>query len=809
MSQSPPALEPVLAWYRQHARPILEREAADRVPLFDAEVARMERMLHLVDEPLTVCVLGNAGVGKSTLLNALVGQADTVLPQGGCGPLTAQAIELGHGPTRYFTVEYLPPKNLNNLLLALEKTHEQELRRRDQAFAEAADVTVEAEDDEERWTAQATLPVANADPEAPRGDDKVQGYARQARLLIRGNQFAELDLGYLNDTLRGIFGRRPRWGSTLDPVDRPRVERIEAWVRAMREGNVRVERRATENARAFRAELREHAAGSMSPLIKAMKVGWDADILATGLRLVDLPGVGVANDEYRRVTSAWIRKARGVVLVVDRAGITDAGADLLRTTGFLNSLLHDDGDPSAVPITLLVAVVKLDEPARDAWRLERETSPDDYRSWAAHFQEICANMKEVVRSQLEAQLARIADEAPEESREAVRRTMRGILANLEVRPVAALEYQKLLRDDPDDRPHLREPAQSHVPALIGTLKGLATAQRARVEGSLADSVHDFSTRVVGALQVILAQWEQDQRAAEELEVLRAELTRFLAPLREQLRARQGAFREYFRNTVPLEIENRVAQAAASATKDIEGYLGKYEQYHWATLRAAIRRGGTFQGARHVDLPNELTLRFEEPVAIVWSQHILTGLRTRTAELAEDYVSLVGEVVVWARAQGDRVDPRLVEALHEEMASEARLLANVGREAVDELKARVRGELYEGVEQRVRRSCQGFCDQHLDVGSGVRRRMLAHLRGALATEVVETAQQVATAVLTRNFRAVEVQIDEALDKYRDPLEAASSSIVASHEEIQRRSDTERRPYVLAAVRAVLAAAPAGW
>lgn len=806
MSQSPPALDPILTWYREHARPFLEKEAADRVPTFDAELARIERLRQLSGEPLTVCVLGNAGVGKSTLLNALVGQADTVLPQGGCGPLTAQAIELVHATERYFQVEYLSPKKLNNLLFALDKTHEREVRRRGRTVEDARDVEIDAEDEQERWTAQAALPDAAADAEAPRVDDKIQGFARMARLLVRGNQFVELDLGYLTDTLRSVFGHKPRWETTLDPGDRARVERLGAWVRDMRAGRATLDRRAAEDPRAFRADLREHAAGSLSPLIKGMKVGWDAEVLATGLRLVDLPGVGVANDEYRRVTSAWIRQARGVVLVVDRAGITDAGADLLRSTGFLSSLLHDGGDADAEPVTLLVAVVKLDEPARDAWRLERETSPDSYRSWAQHFEDVCVNMKEVVRSQLTAQLARIADEAPEASREAVRRTMDGILANLEVRPVAALEYQKLLREDPDDRPNLRELSQSHIPELIVALRQLATGQRERVGAALEGAIGDFSTRLRGALEVIVAQWAEEQRAAEEAEVLRAALTTFLAPLREQLRARQGAFREYLRNSVPLEIEARVDQAAAVAMKDIGRYLGKLEDYHWATLRAAVRHGGTFQGARHVDLPNELTLRFEEPVAVVWSQDILKGLRKRTGELAEDYVALVGQVVAWARAQGAGVQPRLVEALHEEMKGEARLLANVGREAIDELKARVRGELYERVERRVRQSCQGFVDQKYDIGAGVRRRILAHLGGELAGQVVETARKAAAEVLTKNFRTVEAQIEEALGKYRDPLEAASSSIVVSHEEFLRRSDAERRPRVLAAARAALAAAP---
>src|ERR1019366_9064937 len=95
------------------------------------------------------------------------------------------------------------------------------------------------------------------------------------------------------------------------------------------------------NRAAFLRDLRDHASGFLAPLIKTLEVGWNADVLRDGMVLVDLPGLGVANDEYREVTLDWVRRrARAIVVVTDRSGLREAEAELLRTSGFPGRLLH-------------------------------------------------------------------------------------------------------------------------------------------------------------------------------------------------------------------------------------------------------------------------------------------------------------------------------------------------------------------------------------------------------------------------------------------------------------------------------------
>lgn len=60
----------VIAWYEQFAKPFLEKHAPERLASVEADYQRLKRLKAKPDE-VTICCLGNSGVGKSTLLNGL------------------------------------------------------------------------------------------------------------------------------------------------------------------------------------------------------------------------------------------------------------------------------------------------------------------------------------------------------------------------------------------------------------------------------------------------------------------------------------------------------------------------------------------------------------------------------------------------------------------------------------------------------------------------------------------------------------------------------------------------------------------
>ena len=110
----------LLKWFEQSARPFMERHAKERLAALENDYERLKTLLDETDD-VTVCFLGNSGIGKSTLLNALAAGDKQVLPAGGIGPLTAQATEVHYSEVPSYEVTYHPRAHLWKMAFALEQ----------------------------------------------------------------------------------------------------------------------------------------------------------------------------------------------------------------------------------------------------------------------------------------------------------------------------------------------------------------------------------------------------------------------------------------------------------------------------------------------------------------------------------------------------------------------------------------------------------------------------------------------------------------------------------------------------------------
>lgn len=798
----------VMNWFDKQVRPFLLSHAPEKLASLQNDYDRLLRIMSRPDD-VTVCFLGNSGVGKSTLLNALAADDAQVLPAGGIGPLTAQATEVHYSEVPMFRVVYHPKSRLWQTVFALEArlTQQSKQAAKLESEAQASELAQELSEEEMR---EAIDDAASNSVGAEEGAavDSLDGFIKQAKNIVCGNQFAEHPLEYLVDALRVACDLETKWGSSIDAQDVPRISRVKRILAAGKDG-LKYERRAQGDKREFMEDLKAHAAGFLSPMIERIEVGWPADVLKAGVKLVDLPGVGIAQDSYRDVTKQYVReKARAVIVVVDRAGPTESTVDLLRTSGYWDRLVGAADDPSSDPCSMLIAVTKVDDVAT----AERNTRADNIEDGQPKpkkrdvYLELVEQFKPRMRAQIAEQLVKIGDSENESVQEARRVAREGILASLEVHPVSAPELRRLLQDDDEDRSFLKDLVETGIPGLRQSLMDLAQTEREVRERLLNEVQERLLTSARNELEVIHATWQEDNRAAEEAERLEAALNEVLVPKKEEYRARAAEFRGYLKETVQARIEVLVMEAREEAEKEVRRYLSRLQFAHWATLRAAVRRGGTFYGNTHINLPDDISGYFQEPMAAVWGQKLLRDIRKRTTELANDIEQMVAEICNWARQDaGAHVNKKLLESQQARVAALSEQMKAVGKEAVDEMRELVKNELTKTIRKPIKEACESFVQQGDDIGAGVKHRILS-LFNRLALEATTAARGPAIRILSEKATLVRGEIQRSFKNGGDPLQDTADLIVQRHEDRLRRSDAQKRKSVLSQVEAALNVCP---
>lgn len=778
-------------WYREQVRPFLERIGSKKLEDFDRDAQRLGAVARDLDKELAVCFLGDPGVGKSTLINALTAGQRIVLPAGGLGPLTAQKLEIRYSAQPRFEAEYHSAEKLNQLIFALENGLRLERKQESAQEHHEPAPPLEAEQRSE-------LTDLLTQPEG-QGRERLQQLKKQAQLLVRGNQDSEASFAYLIDGIRQAMGHPPAHGTQLEPDDEARAQRVSQALNWL--GKDQQAWSMAANQPGFDKALEDHAAGFLAPLIRELRVYWNSDLLQEGLALIDLPGVGAFGDIHQEVTTDWIReKAKAIVLVVDTRGVKEPIAALLHKSGFLSRLMYAVEDPREDPVLLILAVVKLDDAAKAKYGKDKTRKP-----WE-HFELLREETKEQKREGFRTVLTQVCCSGDTTVGQARQRVIDALMEDLQVHPVSAPEYRRVLEQDDDDLPFIKELGQSGIPELIEQLRRLARDWRARRTERIRVAERDFVERVRSTLQVHHAQWKEETRAQEEAERLRGDLEGFLEPLRKEYHVRQGQYREFLKNSLPERIKTLVGEAQRSAQKEIKAYLEPLKNAHYKVLQAAVCRGGTYDGARHIDLPVHFALRFEEPIAAVWGKAILKEIRCRTKEFAEDIVALVEQIVGWAKGQGSRVQPQLAAALRDEIQADAKKLDTVGKEMVNELREEVKNQLIHRIEKPIREKCRKFVKDDQNIGTGVRSRIIK-LFEKLAEEVTEAAAKPALDILTKRYEEVQKEILAVFQGHQDPLAVAKETLVASREQQVKHSDARKRKQVIAELATIFAACPA--
>jgi len=766
----------LVQWFKNQARPFLQANAPEVLPPLDNDVERLERVLAR-PERVTVCFLGHSGVGKSTLLNALAGGKDHVLPAGGMGPLTALATEVSYREKPWFRASY----HKRSLLWRVGFALEQAAKRPGQAN-ESGGSFYEL-DAEQR--AEVETEISAGSSEAGGQNSPITSYRKQAQQIVTGDQFGERALGYLVNALRFACGYESP--SDILPDDRARLERVQQAL-ALAERDAHFEIEADGQAR-FATELKAHTTGFLAPIIRKIHVGWPSSLLKAGLDLVDLPGVGVAGDAYRSATQAYIRgAARAVILTVDRAGLTSETIELLRNSGYWDRLVGAVDDPSSDPCSLFVAITKVDDVSSEEWR---NLPPEGRPKRRDFFANTRAAFKSRMRSQIADQLSSIGVSTNAELVSSRTKARETILQDLQVHPVSAPEYRKILLDDDDDQPFLRDDAETGIPELSIALAKIAEAELAKLESDLVEVSERLREAASSELRRLETLWRTRAREKEIEEALKRELDLFISEKRVERDSRRGAFREFLDSTAKDRIKLLVSEAREIAEDEVREYLRDLQGAHWATLKAAVTRGGSYFGKRQINIPDDVATRFQEPMASIWSTKLLVDVRKRTGEFASDHIAMVEELCDWARDKThSNSQSDLIEEERKRIKRLAEQMKQVGKEAVGELRETVKTKISESIKKPIRRACDEFVAKGGHSGPGTKQRIL-ELFGDLARQSTKAAQAPATKILEGKFDVVRSEIKNVYEQWGDPLERTAGVILQQNShEIEHRSEAER-------------------
>ncbi len=535
-----PDVQELKTWFEHSVKPFLQEYMPSKTADLEAALVRIEAQARRAEEDLAICFLGDSGVGKSTLINALVAGNEMVLPSGGIGPLTALAMEVRYGVEPSLEAEYHPANKLwQGVIFGLERGYEAQLK---EATGHGVDVAEPTE-----LLGDEAAEEIEAEPLEEAGNSRLETFRKQAQLLVKGNQDLTAGLPYLLDCLREAAGSRRFWGTTLLGEDEARMKRL-AHALAMGKAGRTHQCSKITSPNAFESDLRDHASGFLAPLIKALRVKWPSPLLQNGIVLVDLPGVGVAGDVYREVTQSWVSKrAKAVVLVVGRSGLTEPAVDLLRTSNFLERLLFYRDARADDPVVLGVAMSHVDSVAEDEWYRDKS------KKKAVHLQEQFQRASPVIQSQLRQMLARVWESGDSNVRGGQEEVIENLASNAMVFPVSAPEYRKFLVQDDDDRPFISTADQSGIPQMRDGLVATVQSRREEARRGRDESITAFVSQVAAWSELVRAQSVGGGRTLVEVQQFEADLQAMIAPLRKEFLVRQGGFRAFLKGTMPAHI----------------------------------------------------------------------------------------------------------------------------------------------------------------------------------------------------------------------------------------------------------------
>ena len=647
------------------------KELRERIQQLTSGTETLDQQLR---SPYRLLVVGPSTAGKSTLINVLAGAK--VLPTSG----------VGDAKTLKETV--LVYSNENHRVLRIRYIGRQEVqRRRFTLEAYARKQPGLREEFKTPWNNE-DIGAADADEHAP--DLSTDAAGQETEVVKR-----ELDRRYATlvmqiKTLVYPECRHPEKFEALSPKDKESLtsatvaDWVDAW--CLLQGKLPVAgnrfgqlwgprlaeacellgrsvdiRESDHGDKEFIRAVERHTSEGLAFLVDRVELALPSSDLEQ-MDVEDLPGVGNFQDPASDVARDVLAKAMrerdldGLLVVVKQNGIAEDVVNLLEEAAVLRRVLQGQTD-LAVAVTHIDGIAAAQAQDLESQGLSDDEFPSNNQLLRQASTAVAVPQLSRLKTLLEAQVAEL-DVAEQTARvtEVLGRThVVGVEASAAEAYLFGLnrKIQQAFATDYEG---------TGVPGLFAHFKDRAKARHDERLGRVVEQ----SERIQQAISADLSRIARDHDITESVQLAAASRDTYLRalhearlPLSNRWATTRAQAETRLTDSIPAQLAAIQLRAHNEATTRKRTVIrgcetaGPYRSLiHWATMKAALRWGGTWSGAHHLDLPGEL------------AEALLPALFKGWRQLAHDVAILLSQYTASAE--------ELLKSLDEAAASAARV-----------------------------------------------------------------------------------------------------------------------------------------
>lgn len=752
--------------------------------------------------PYRLLVVGPSQAGKSTLVNVVAGHR--VLPTTGGGDAkTLKETVLSYSPQgeRILSVHYISAKTANERRFSLETFARSRPESAEWFVTRGTDHDAIGAELEDRAEVDRADDLAQSDDAEVAQDlrRRYEGLVLQIKTLIypevrdpsERERLPDEHLKCLEeatvadwvDGWRLLLGQRMVAGGRFEDLWESRLEPVRPLL-----GTEAVFLESDCDTKEFRAIVERHTAGHLAFLVDRVELALPATELEH-MDVEDLPGVGnyrdPASDVAREVLVDAMkhRDLDGLLVVTSQSGLDQNTATLIEEAAVLRRVLEGETD-LALAITHIDAMAKAEGQRLDDEGVDDDEFPSDDVLLEDARAKASQRQLEKLTSLLQQQTLEMEEGDRAETIGAV--LSRTAIVGVEASAAEAFRFD-LSRGI--KRAFASSLEATGVPRLIAHFTTRAEYRHRERLARVEEQIERIRTSVDTSLQRIM----RENDVARAVEIAQAARERYLADLdtrRIKLSntwaTQRADSQAALAHAIPAKVnETELAAHKAASRKQrlviqrcrTDGRGGG--MIHWATMKAALRRGGTWTGAHHLDLPGDLAGALMRPFLKGWREitESVEELLQRYRALAEAFLkTLSGEATDAARSSGVDVDGSAFEEARLQLHTNLESALAIVAASVDQLNQLVPSRLRSVLNDHFEAECERVLEENPHDGRPHFTRRLLEGYEEVGAEAVEKAVRTGTKVLRSALEKLSTAITKTLFD-ADPVSFAYRRLVA--------------------------------